>query len=193
LPTWIDNDAKALALGEGLYGAAVGRANYLSMVVSSGVGGGIVLDGRLLDGALGNAGHLGHLIVEPDGRPCACGGRGCLEAEASGLSIAACTGAPAAEAGPAVVERCGTLVGRAVADVANLLDLKLATVAGSVALGFGDPFFAAAQAEIDRRARLDFSRGCRIVRSGLGADGPLVGAASVAWWGAGVARFAAEG
>ena len=69
----------------------------------------------------------------------------------------------------------GTLVGRAVADVAILLDLRLAVVAGSVALGFGDPFFAAAQAELDRRARLDFARGARIVPAGLGADGPAGG------------------
>jgi len=186
LPAWLDNDAKALALGEGVLGAARGEANYLSMVVSSGVGGGIVLDGRLLDGAAANAGHIGHVVVEPDGRACVCGGRGCLEAEASGLSIQAITGAPAAEAGPAVVERTGTLVGRAVASVANLLDLGLATVAGSVALGFGDPFFAAARAELRRRAGLPYSRGCRIVAGGLGADGPLVGAAAVAWRGAGL-------
>jgi glucokinase len=95
------------------------------------------------------------------------------------------TGAPAAEAGPEVVERTGRLVGRAVASVANLLDLRLAAVAGSVALGFGAPFFAAAQAELDRRCRLHFSAGCRIVPSGLGGDGPLVGAALVAWRGAG--------
>jgi glucokinase len=73
----------------------------------------------------------------------------------------------------------GTMVGRAVASVANLLDLRLAVVAGSVALGFGEPFFAAAQAEIDRCARLDFSRGTRIVPAGLGDRGPLVGAAAV--------------
>src|SRR5581483_3706715 len=103
-------------------------------------------------------GHIGHVVVEPDGRRCACGGQGCLEAEASGLAIAALTGAPASLAGPEVVERTGTLVGRAVASVANLLDLRLAVVAGSVALGFGAPFFAAAQAELDRSARLDFSR-----------------------------------
>ncbi len=186
LPTWVDNDAKALVLGEGIFGAAAGRRDFLSMVVSSGVGGGIVLDGRLLDGAGGNAGHIGHLIVEPGGRQCACGARGCLEAEASGMSIAAITGRPAADAGPETVERVGTLVGRAVAGVANLLDLRLATVAGSVALGYGDAFFAAAQAELDRSARLSFSTGARIVRSGLGADGPLVGAAAVGWWGAGL-------
>jgi len=151
------------------------------MVVSTGVGGGIVLDGRLLDGAGGNAGHIGHVVVEPAGRRCACGGQGCLEAEASGPSIAAITGRPAAEAPLSVRERTGRLVGRAVASVANLLDLPLAVVAGSVALGYGEPFFAAAQAEIDARARLEFSRGTRIVPAGLGADGPLVGAAAVGW------------
>jgi len=180
LPTWVENDAKALALGEGWCGAAAGETDFIAMVVSTGVGGGIVLDGRLLDGASGNAGHIGHVIVEPEGRPCACGARGCLEAEASGPSIAAATGAPAEQASPQVRERTGRLVGRAVASVANLLDLRLACVAGSVALGFGAPFFAAAQAELDVSCRLDFSLGTRIVPAGLGADGPLVGAAAVA-------------
>src|SRR5690606_38207858 len=106
-----------------------------------GVGGGIVLEGRLLDGAAGNAGHIGHLIVEPAGRTCPCGAQGCLEAEASGTAIAARTGRPAAEAPLEERRRAGRLVGRAVASVANLLDLRLAVVAGSVALGFGPPFF----------------------------------------------------
>lgn len=180
LPVTVDNDAKALALGEGWLGAARGSENYLAMVVSTGVGGGIVLDGRLLDGAEGNAGHIGHVVVEPAGRPCACGGQGCLEAEASGPSIAAVTGRPAEAASGADRRRCGTLVGRAVASVANLLDLELAVIGGSVALGFGDDFFDAAQREVDRRARLDFSRGTQVVRAGLGAEGPLVGAAAVA-------------
>lgn len=181
LPVTVDNDAKALALGEGWLGAASAERNYLSMVVSTGVGGGIVLDGRLLEGALGNAGHIGHVIVNPGGRRCACGARGCLEAEASGTAIAAMTGRPAAEAPPEMVERSGRLVGRAVGSAANLLDLRLATVAGSVALGFGEPFFAAAADELGATARLDFSRGCRIIPSGLGARGPLLGAAAVAY------------
>lgn len=185
LATFVDNDAKALALAEGWVGAAVGDRNYLAMVVSTGVGGGLVVDGRLLDGADGNAGHIGHVVVEPDGRRCGCGARGCLEAEASGTAIAARTGRPAAEAGPEVIARTGRLVGRAVASVANLCDVRLACVAGSVALGFGAPFFAAAQAELDATARLDFSRGARIVPGGLGADGPLVGAAAVGWRGLG--------
>jgi len=179
LPVVVDNDAKALALGEGWLGAARGVDNYVAMVVSTGVGGGIVVDGRLLDGARGNAGHIGHVVVEPEGRPCTCGGRGCLEAEASGLSIEATTGRPAPEASDAVRRRTGTLVGRAVASVANLLDVELAVVAGSVALGFGTVFFDAAQQEIELRARLDFSRSTRIIPAGLGADGPLVGAAAV--------------
>ena len=180
LSVCVDNDAKALALGEGWRGAAHGRRDYLARVVSTGVGGGVVLDGRLLDGTGGNAGHIGHVVVEPDGRPCVCGGRGCLEAEASGTAIAAVTGRPAAEADDAVRRRCGTLVGRAVASVANLLDLQLAVVAGSVALGYGEPFFSAAQAEITDRCGLEFARPTRIVPGGLGADGPLIGAAAVA-------------
>jgi glucokinase len=183
LAVFVDNDAKALALAEGWKGAAEGCTDYIGMVVSTGVGGGIVLDGRLLDGADGNAGHIGHVIVEPDGHRCGCGATGCLEAEASGTAIASITGRPAAEATPETIQRTGVMVGRAVASVANLLDLELAVVAGSVALGFGTPFFAAAQAEIDARAVLDFSRGTRIEPAALGDAAPLVGAAAIGWRG----------
>ncbi len=183
LPTFVDNDAKALALGEGWVGAARESQDFIAMVVSTGVGGGIVLGGRLLDGAAGNAGHVGHMIVEPDGRRCGCGARGCLEAYASGPSIEAITGRPPEEARPEVVERTGTLVGRAVASVANLLDLGLAVVGGGVALGFGEPFFAAAQAEMERSACLDFSTGTRIMPAGLGGDGGVVGGARVGFLG----------
>lgn len=183
LATHVDNDGKALALAEGWVGAAKGCADYLAMVVSTGVGGGLVVDGRLLQGREGNAGHIGHVVVEPDGRRCGCGGRGCLEAEASGTAISAATGRPATEAPPDVVSRTGTLVGRAIASVANLLDLSLAVVGGSVALGFGDPFFEAAQREVHERCRLGFSAGTRVVPTGLGGDGPLVGAGAVGWRG----------
>jgi glucokinase len=183
LPVFVDNDAKALALGEGWIGAAIGVRDFIAMVVSTGVGGGIVLDGRLLDGANGNAGHIGHVIVEPDGRQCACGAHGCLEAEASGRAIAALTGRPPSEADDAVRRRTGMLVGRALASVANLLDLRLAVVGGSVALGYAATFFSAAQEELDRSARLSFSAGARVVPAGLGPSGPLVGAAAVGWRG----------
>jgi glucokinase len=180
LPTFVDNDAKALALGEGWRGAAEGCDDFLAMVVSTGVGGGIVLDGRLLDGRLGNAGHVGHVVVEPDGRACRCGGRGCLEAEASGLAIEAVTGAAPKDAPEAVRVRTGTLVGRGVASVVQLLDLDLVVVAGSVALGYGDVFFAAAQAELSARAGLEYARSATIRPAGLGSSGPLIGAAAVA-------------
>lgn len=180
LPTFIDNDAKALARAEGWLGAARGETNYLAMVVSTGVGAGIVLNGQLLEGGSGNAGHIGHVIVEPQGQACACGARGCLEAEVSGTAIAKLIGRPAQQAPPELRRRSGLLVGRAVASVANLLDLRLAVVAGSVALGFGDDFFQAAQQELDRSARLDFSAGVRIVPTGCADLGPLLGAAAVA-------------
>jgi glucokinase len=185
LPVFVDNDVKALALGEGWVGAAMRSSNYMAMVVSTGVGGGIVLDGRLLDGATSNAGHVGHVIVEPDGRRCECGSRGCLEAEASGLSIERITGRPPAEASAEVVDRTGRLVGLAVASAVHLLDLELVVIGGSVALGFGAPFFAAAQRELAARACLAFARGARIVPAGLGDAGPLVGAAAVGWRGLG--------
>ena len=183
LPTFVDNDAKALALAEGWIGAAAEQRNFIALVVSTGIGGGLVLDGRLLQGRLGNAGHIGHVIVVPDGRPCPCGGRGCLEAEASGTALAAITGQPAALAPPELVERTGTLVGRAVASVVNLLDLPLAVVSGSVALGFGDPFFAAAQREITLRCGLAFAREAKVVPGGLADRGPLIGAGCVGWRG----------
>jgi glucokinase len=184
LPTAVDNDAKAFALAEGWLGAAAGERNFIGMVVSTGVGGGIVLDGRLLDGESGNAGHIGHLVVHPGGRIHA-GIAGTVEGEASGTAVAALTGGPAAAAGPVWRRRTGRLVGRAVGGVANLLDLRLAVIGGSVALGYGAEFFAAAQAEVDAVARLDFSRGARVVPPRLGAAAPLVGAAAVGFRAAG--------
>ncbi len=186
LPTFVDNDAKALALGEGWVGAASGCADFIAMVVSTGVGGGIVLDGKLLNGRLGNAGHIGHIAVVPDGRACVCGSRGCLEAEASGTALAALTGQPARLAAPDWVARTGMLVGRAISSVAVLLDLRLAVVSGSVALGFGEPFFRAAQSEMDQLCRIEYAQGARVVPGGLDDRGPLVGAARVGLYGAGV-------
>lgn len=186
VPVHVDNDAKALALGEGWRGAARGETDFVAMVVSTGVGGGIVSGGRLLDGADGNAGHIGHVFVADGTSPWERHPAGLLESEASGTAIAVRTGRPAADADEETRRRTGVLVGRAVASVANLLDLRLAVVAGSVALGYGGVFFDAAQAEIDRLCHLDHSRGTRIVPAGLGADGPLVGAAAVALRGEGV-------
>ncbi len=174
----VGHDAKALALAEGWIGAAVGVPNYMAMVVSTGIGGGIVLNGQLLEGADGNAGHIGQMVVATPGRQLSSHCQGSLESEASGTAIAVHSGHPACEATTAVVAEAGVHVGRAAGSVANLLDLKLVLVAGSVALGFGEPFFAAAQAEMDRICVLDFTIGARIEPAGCGDEGPLIGAAA---------------
>lgn len=179
LPTVVDNDAKAIVLAEAWRGAARGHDDVLGMVVGTGVGGGIISRGRLLGGRHGNAGHIGHLVVEPDGRACRCGGFGCLEAYCSGVALEAETGRSPQRASLSIKERTGTLVGRAIASVAAIVDLRLAVVGGSVALGFGEPFFTAAQAELDARAQLTFTSGVRIVPAGLGQAAPLVGAAAL--------------
>ena len=181
LPTVVDGDAKALAVGEAWKGGGVGADSFLAMVVSTGVGGGLVVDGRLLDGASGNAGHVGHVVVLPDGAPCSCGGRGCLEAEIGGTAIARRLGGPASGAGPEEITRAGTLLGTGLASVVNLLDLSLVLVGGSVALGFGEPFFAAANTALREHARMGYTLDCSVQPVGLGADGPLIGAAGLAW------------
>lgn len=180
LPTVLDNNAKAVALGEAWCGAAVGVRDFVAVVMGAGVGGGIVSGGKVLEGRLGNAGHIGHIVVEPEGRDCRCGGRGCLEAYCSGRAIEDETGRPPQRAPQAIVERTGLLTGRALASLGAVCDLRLAVIGGSVALGFGEPFFSAAQQELDQRARLSFTSGFRVVPAGLGQLAPLVGAAALA-------------
>ena len=180
LPTFVDNNAKTVALGEAWCGAATGLTDFVAVVMGAGVGGGIISGGQLLAGRLGNAGHVGHIVVEPDGRDCPCGGKGCLEAYCSGRAIEEETGRPPQRAPQSIVERTGILTGRALASLGAICDLKLAVIGGSVALGFGEPFFKAAQAELDGRARLAFIQGFRVVPAGLGQLAALVGAAALA-------------
>ena len=161
-------------------GAGVGLSDFVSVSMGAGVGGAIVSGGRLLEGRLGNAGHIGHIVVEPDGRPCACGGKGCLEAYCSGRAIEEETGRPPQRAPQAIVERTGIFVGRALASLGAVCDLRTAIIGGSVALGFGEPFFAAVQSELDHRARLTFTQGFKVMPAGLGQLAPLVGAAALA-------------
>ncbi|MDA3031090.1 MAG: ROK family protein [Actinomycetota bacterium] len=185
-----DLDAKALALAEGWLGAAQGQPDFCAMTVSTGIGGGIVLDGELLDGESGNAGHIGHIIVEPLGRRCGCGAQGCLEAEASGLAIEQITGRPPSEPTYEIMQRTGTFVGRAAASICNSLDLQLVVVGGAVALGFAATFFQSAQVALDENVQLTYSRGARIIPSRLADSGPLIGAGAVGWRGV---RRAARG
>jgi glucokinase len=183
IDVYIDGDARALALAEGTFGAARDDDSYLSMVVSTGVGGGLVMDGRLVDGVTGNAGHVGHTNVVPNGRRCGCGSHGCLEAEASGSAIEAITGRPPSEADSAMRTRTSELVGRAVGTLASALDFNRCYIAGSVALGFGDEFFEIANRTARSMACMDYSADLRLRRSGLGGDGPILGAALVGWQG----------
>lgn len=177
---YLENDGKALTLGEAQFGRGKGIDNFMAMVVSTGIGGGIIVDGRLLGGRLGNAGHIGHVNVEANGNICPCSARGCLEGQASGLSILKYYGQDPKSATEEIKIRCGEYVGRGVASVASLLDLDLIVVGGSVALGFGSTFFDAAQRELSARARLDFSKLAKIEPVGLGEYGPIIGAATVA-------------
>ena len=89
LPTVVDNDVNALALGELAFGAARGARNFILICIGTGVGGGIVANGQIVRGASGYGGEVGHMTVEPEGRPCFCGSRGCLKAYISGPDLAA--------------------------------------------------------------------------------------------------------
>ena len=88
LPAWVHNDASLAALGEYVYGIGKGVRNLVMVTVGTGVGGGLVLDGVVYGGLRGFAGEIGHLVVEPSGPPCPCGGCGCLEVMASGTALA---------------------------------------------------------------------------------------------------------
>jgi glucokinase len=204
-PAWVDNDAKALALGERWFGAGHGSNNMLGMVVSTGVGGGIILDGKLVHGNAGNAGHIGHIIVWPDGPLCGCGARGCVEGVASGsglarrLAVAHSAGlattlaagataveiAAAARAGdPFAAElfrTAGEAVGRGIASAAALLDLELVVIGGSIALRAWDLLGPPLESELRRSAQLAFSRGVRVVHAQLGDTAGLYGAAVLAF------------
>jgi glucokinase len=119
----------------------------------------------------------------PNGNLCSCGALGCLEAEASGWAIESLTGSSPADADAATRVRTAELVGRAVGTLASVLDFHRCYIAGSVALGFGDEFFDVANKSARSMARLPYSEHLEINRSELGADGPLLGAAMVAWRG----------
>ncbi len=205
LPCLVDNDAKALALGERWRGAGHGSDNMLGMVVSTGVGGGTVLDGHLLHGFAGNSGHIGHIIVWPDGPLCGCGAHGCVEGVSSGtglarrLNTALAEGASsslrrdataeeiavAARAGDALAQElfrtAGAGVGRGIASAAALLDLERVVIGGSIALRAWDLLGPPLLAEVHAAARLDFTRDLQVVHAQLGDEAGLYGAARMAF------------
>jgi glucokinase len=196
VPVRIHNDAVCTAIGEHWTGAGQGHADLIGMVVSTGVGGGLILGGHTIDGASGNAGHIGHIVVEPGSDiRCGCGGYGCLEATARGPAIVAWAvgngwrGEPngkalaaSARAGDPVAnaafERCGSLVGLGVASAVNLLDVTLVAIGGGIAQA-GELFFAPVHRAYEKYGRLTHSRAARIVPARLGGNAGLIGAAAL--------------
>jgi glucokinase len=194
VPVRVHNDALCLAVAETWQGAAAGHRDVLGMVVSTGVGGGLILDGHLRDGATGNAGHIGHIVVEPDGPVCGCGGRGCLEAVARGPAIvawAAERGSPATDGRElarlatsgdpvalAAFDRAGAAVGQAVAGALALLELDIVVIGGGLSAA-GDLLFGPLLREFAIHARLDFTRDTPVVAAALGQDAGLIGAAGL--------------
>ncbi len=209
-PVAVDNDANVAALGEWRYGAGQGYDSLLYVTVSTGIGGGWVLDGRIWSGADGMAGELGHVVVRPGGTPCVCGKRGCVEAEACGPAMARKAAARLREsphAGSLLLNLAGgrpdAVTGEMVARAAQAGDPLAQDVLmeGAAALGsglaaainlvnpavvvLGGGVTKAGEAwwqQVRQTARAEALPQARaeIVPAGLGDDAPLWGAAALA-------------
>jgi glucokinase len=194
VPVRLHLDGLCITLAEHWIGAARGYDNVMGMVVSTGVGGGLILAGRIHPGSTGNAGHIGHVEVGGFDDPCACGGTGCLEAIASGprtvawargqgwpgatgeaLAAAYAAGDPTARA---AIERTGRALGQAIASATALSDLELVAIGGGFSRATPD-LFAIIRSTIEARGGMDFVRNVHVVPSALGDDGPLIGAAAL--------------
>jgi glucokinase len=198
LPVRVHNDAVCMAVGEHWRGAGRGVDNVLGMVVSHGVGGGLILGGHLIDGASGNAGHIGHVIVDPAGPECICGGRGCLEAVARGPGLVAWAqerdwrpdmprvtevdladdarrGHPVAAA---AMQRAGAALGIAIASATHLLDLEVVSVGGGLSQA-GPLLFDPLDEAFRAHARMEYAREVRVVPAALGQTAGLIGAAAL--------------
>lgn len=201
LPVELVGDGVAMTAAEHWLGAARGYDNALCMVVSTGVGGGLVLGGRLHPGPTGNAGHIGHISVDLDGDVCPCGARGCVERIASGPNIArralaggwtpgpdgdasAAAVAEAARAGHPVAlasfERAAQALAAGIAATATLTEIEIAVIGGGVA-GAGDILFAPLRRALHDYATLSFVQGLKVAPALMGTDAGLVGAAAAAF------------
>jgi glucokinase len=197
IPVELAGDGVCMALGEHWIGAGRGSVFLVGLVVSTGVGGGLVLNGRPYRGRTGNAGHIGHVVVEPDGQPCSCGGRGCVEtvaggphlvrwarqrgwrapdnADAAHLAASAMTGD---EVALSAFNRAGRAVGIAIAATAALCDLDLAVIGGGVAQA-GDLLLDPVREALADHAKLSYIDRVRVVPAELSAKAGLVGAAAL--------------
>lgn len=200
LPVALVGDGVAMTAAEHWLGAASGYDNALCLVVSTGVGGGLVLGGALHPGPSGNAGHIGHISVDLDGDLCPCGARGCVERIASGPNIArraleggwlpgpdgdttAAAVAAAARAGDPVAiasyERAAQALAAGIAATATLVEIDIAVIGGGVA-GAGEVLFAPLRRSLRDYATLSFVRGLTVAPAVMGTDAGLVGAAAAA-------------
>lgn len=200
LPVTLVGDGVAMTAAEHWLGAARGYDNALCLVVSTGVGGGLVLGGKLHPGPSGNAGHIGHISVDLDGDLCPCGARGCVERLASGPNIArralengwrpgpdgdatAAAVAAAAHAGDPVAaasfERAAQALAAGIAATATLTDIDIAVIGGGVA-GAGEVLFAPLRRSLRDYATLSFVQGLTVTSAVMGTDAGLVGAAAAA-------------
>lgn len=208
IPVYIENDANAAALGEFRFGAGRGSRHLLHATLGTGIGGGIVIDGRLYRGAKGLAGEIGHMVVDPAGPACPCGSRGCLEAIVSGTAfaerarrLAASGKSPflaeiatkrppnavdlqaAAEAGEGLAEaeirNGGHVLGLALGGLANVLNPDMITLSGGL-LGIGEMLLAPMRAAMSSIA-YGAAGGTPIRLTELNDDAGLLGAAAVAF------------
>lgn len=194
VPVRLGGDGLCMALGEHWRGAGQGAGFLLGMVVSTGIGGGLVLDGVPYSGRTGNAGHVGHVVVDTDGPACSCGGRGCVEAIASGPHLAAWAreqgwaGSDAKELADAAAtgneialrafDRGARAIAAMIASVGAVCDLDLVIIGGGVAKA-GPILFEPVRAALRTYAGLDFLTGLRVVRGELGGEAGLIGAAAL--------------
>jgi len=197
LPVRLGGDGLCMAMGERWRGAGRDAQFLMGMVVSTGIGGGLVLDGAPYDGRTGNAGHVGHVVVEPDGDLCTCGGHGCAETVAAGPHLArwarahgwvappeanAKELADAANAGDPVAlrafDRGANAIARMIASVAAVCDLDLVVIGGGVAKS-GALLFDPLRSALGHYAGLSFIRDLRVLPAELGGDAGLVGAAAL--------------
>jgi glucokinase len=194
VPVTLRMDGLCITLAEHWIGAARGFDNVMGMIVSTGVGGGLILGGQTVAGPTGNAGHVGHIEVAGFDDPCPCGGRGCLEAIASGPrtvrwarehGFAGETGeelsasyAAGDEIAIQAVKRAGLAIGRAIASATSLVDLEIVAIGGGFSHVTPD-LFDFIREPIAERVEFDYIRKVEVVPSGLSGDGPLVGAAAL--------------
>ncbi len=142
VPVFVDNDANCAALAEAWFGAAKFVKHFVYMTISTGIGGGIIIDKKLYRGAVGSAGEFGHMIIEPDGPKCSCGNRGCLESVASGSAIKKITGMNAIavelaarqgdKKSKVVIKKVGHYLAIGVANIINTLNPEMVIIGGGL-------------------------------------------------------------